>query len=272
MNNETQNAASDERAAARHELAQNLAREAGELALRYFRSPESFRVYDKGLQDQTTDADRAVEQLIRSRVTAQFPDDGWLGEETGRGEAGSTEFLWVVDPIDGTQSFLNQIPVWCVSIGVLERERSAVGVIYDPNADELFAACRGCGGTLNGRPICASTQPDLTTGVVGTGYSKRTSVAPVLSFIERLAARGGMFQRNGSGALMLAYVAAGRLMGYFEPHINAWDCLAGILLVEEAGGWCNDFLAEGGLEHGGLLLAAAPAVADDLRTIAGLKA
>lgn len=255
----------------RYRYARRIVADAGALAMRYFRDPASYAVHTKGLQDQASDADRAVEELIQSGISAEFPQDAWVGEETGRAGDRDARFAWVVDPIDGTQCFVNGIPVWCVSIAVLDEGRPVAGVIFDPNADETFVACRGRGAWLASQPIGASSAAGLADGVVGVGYSKRTAVRPVCDFIADLAAGGGMFQRNGSGALMLAYVAAGRLLGYYEPHINAWDCAAGLVLVAESGGWCNDFFGAGGLDAGGPLLAAAPGVSGTLRRLAGMR-
>ncbi len=259
----------DQALADRFRAAKEIAHEAGRAALAYFRDPDVLKVASKGPQDFVSQADGAVETLIRNRIYGLFPDDGFLGEEgdtaIGEDDVGS---IWVVDPIDGTTNFINQVPVWCVSIAYVRRGRIEVGVIYDPNVDELFAARRGRGAFCGETRIASSGADSLTQGTVGIGHSTRTSAAPAVDGIRRLLDAGGMYQRNGSGALMLAYVGAGRLLGYFEAHINAWDCLAGILLVREAGGWTNDFLANGGLLHGNPIIAAAPGVADALRAVA----
>ena len=269
----------DQALAVRFRAAKDIAREAGQTALDYFRDPDALKVVSKGPQDFVSQADRAVETLIRDRLHELFPDDGFLGEEGGAEEGGAEEGgaeegdrdasgLWVVDPIDGTSNFINRVPLWCVSIAYVRQGRIEVGVIYDPNADELFAARRGQGAFCGEARISCSAADSLTQGTVGIGYSTRTPVAPAVDGIRRLLDAGGMYQRNGSGALMLAYVGAGRLLGYLEAHINAWDCLAGILLVEEAGGWTNDFLANDGLLHGNPIIAAAPGVVDAVRAVA----
>ena len=216
-----------------------------------------------------SEADHAVEALIRARLQDLFPEDGFLGEEGGAAIDDKNAGIWVVDPIDGTTNFINQVPVWCVSIAYVLQGRIEVGVVYDPNADELFAARRGHGAFRGETPMAASAADGLNQGTVGVGYSTRTSGATAVDSIRRLLEAGGIYQRNGSGALMLAYVGAGRLLGYLEAHINAWDCLAGILLVQEAGGWTNDFLANDGLLQGNPVVAAAPGVADAVRAVAG---
>lgn len=258
--------------ARRFDAAQAIAREAGQLALDYFRDLGALVVERKGLQDEVSIADRAVEDLIRARLAELFPDDGVLGEEGGLDGASAeaaqgADGLWVVDPIDGTACFLAGIPVWCVSIAFVAEGAPTLGVIYDPNNDELFAARRGHGAALNGAPIRVSAVESLTEGTVAIGYSTRSRPREILGILDRLLTAGGMFQRNGSGALMLAYVAAGRYLGYYEPHINSWDCLAGIALVDEAGGWTNDFLAGDGLTEGNPIAAAAPGVTDAIRQL-----
>ena len=259
----------DQGLAARFRAAKDIAREAGQAALDYFRDPNALKVDSKGPQDFVSQADRAVEALIGDRIHKLFPDDGFLGEEGG-GAIGDRDAngLWVVDPIDGTSNFINRVPAWCVSIAYVRQGQIEVGVVYDPNADELFTARRGQGAFCSETPISCSAAGSLTQGNVGIGYSTRTPAAPAVDSIRRLLDAGGMYQRNGSGALSLAYVGAGRLLGYLEAHINAWDCLAGILLVEEAGGWTNDFLANDGLRNGNPILAAAPGIADALRAVA----
>lgn len=260
---------------ARLETACGIAREAGMLALEYFHDPSRFNIERKGVQDEVSEADRAVEALIRQRLAEAFPGEEILGEEGGYVESAASlaqgpEGLWVVDPIDGTASFVVGIPVWSVSIAWVVEGRPAIGVVYDPNADEMFAGWHGGGAVLNGEPLQLDGGERLTDGSVGVGYSTRCRPEDTLRFLEPLLKAGGMFQRNGSGALMLAYVAAGRLLGYYEPHINSWDCLAAICLVKEAGGWTNDFLAGDGLTAGGAIAAAAPGVAGQIRSLAGL--
>ena len=251
--------------------AQAVVRDAGRLALDCFRRPDQLTVERKGPQDPVTNADRRVEALIRGEIAARFPSDGFLGEESGANAAFQTSpHVWVADPIDGTDCFVNGIPAWCVSVALVVEGEIEAGVIYDPNADEMFAAARGRGATLNGVPVRTSGAKDLSLGPVGVGFSQRVSSGPTLEVLGKLLKAGGMFQRNGSGALSLAYAAAGRYLGYYEAHINAWDAAAGIALVREAGGWTNDFLANDCLAKGNAVLACAPGVARQLREICGV--
>lgn len=252
----------------RLQLATRTARAAGRFAHRLFLDRDTLEIEHKGPQDVVSRADREAETLIRRAITAAFPRDGILGEEEG-GEATGDGPIWVIDPIDGTACFLSGIPVWCVSIALIEAGEILLGVIYDPNVEELFVAAKGRGARLNGRPIRVSDAASLGHGTVGVGWSTRVPAASAVAVVDRLLAAGGIFQRNGSGALMLAYVAAGRLLGYLEPHINSWDCLAGILLVEEAGGVTNDFLSGDALHTGNPILATTPALHEELATIGG---
>nr|WP_316641886.1 inositol monophosphatase [uncultured Roseateles sp.] len=243
----------------RYELARSIAREAGLQALAMFRRRDELVIESKGLQDMVSAADQETEAFIRAEVQARFAADGFLGEEGGL-DRGDADFLWVIDPIDGTACFVNGMHSWCLSIGVLHRGQPVIGVVYDPNSDEMFHAAQGQGAFVNSKAIKVLEAAAVSEGVLGVGFSHRVPVSAFVPFLDRVLEAGGMFIRNGSGALMLAYVAAGRLIGYYEPHINAWDCLAAIVLLQEAGGAVNDFLANGGLQRGNPIIAAGPAL------------
>jgi myo-inositol-1(or 4)-monophosphatase len=257
----------DAERAARFEAACTISTEAGALARRLFeaRKPGTFSL--KGRQDYLTEADGEVERLIARRIAERFPEDSFVGEEHG-GEPGAR--TWIVDPIDGTANFARGNPHFCTSIAIVEAGRVEVGVIYDPSMKEQFAALRGHGATLNGRPIRVSTTTDPREADVELGWSPRRPMREYIDVMSRVAASGAGVSRAGSGALALAYVAAGRRDGYAELHINAWDALAGILLVREAGGWVNDFLAGDGLTKGNPVLAAAPGLSGILREATGI--
>lgn len=237
-----------------------VAREAGTLALRRFRGRDRLAIERKGLQDLVSEADREVEALVRARLAALFPEDGVLGEEGGHAAGGAA--TWVVDPIDGTWCFLNGIASWCVSLACVRGGRIELGVVYDPCAEELFAARAGGGATLDGVPIRVADARSLADGTLSVGFSHRSAAAEVAPVFGRLLEAGGMYHRHGSGALGLAWTACGRLIGYIEPHMNSWDALAGLLLVAEAGGLVNDFLAGDGLLEGGRVVAVAPGIAE----------
>ncbi len=246
-----------------------IARDAGDYALEYFRAPSRIKTTAKGLQDFVTQVDRNTEKRITKAIRQRFPDDGLLGEEYGKIN-GKTKYLWVVDPIDGTACFVAGIPDWCVSIGLVADGEIVAGAVYHPCANEMFAGRPGHGATLNGTPIRVSDAQSIKDGMLGFGYSHRTDTTPISQFLEPYLAAGGMLFRNGSGALMLVYVACGRLIGYYEAHINAWDCVAGIAVVRAAGGWTNDFLMGDGLANGNPIVAGAPGIEAELRQFTGV--
>jgi len=257
----------DDPLAPRLAFAQDLIREAGALAAGYFARLDALVVEKKGARDMLSEADLATEKLIRDKLAATFPTDGFLGEESGSAAIDSASGVWVVDPIDGTQPFISGLPNWCVSIAYVRDGRVEIGLVFDPTAGELFAARRGRSATLNGRPIRPHAGRTLTDGIVSVGYSPRVAPSRILPVLQRLLEQGGMFHRNGSGALCLCYVACGRLLGYVEPHINSWDCLAAIAVIEGAGGRTNDFLAGDALLHGNRIIAGPPAVFDQLAAL-----
>lgn len=242
-------------------FAVEMARRAGDVGMAHFRKLDELQIESKGHQDMVSNADKELETIIRAAIAEQFPEDGILGEEHGR-EAGRSGFTWVIDPIDGTANFVRGIPAWCVVIACVDADGPVVGVTHEPATSETFAAGRGLGCTLNGRPVRVSTSKSLASGSMGVGFSNRVEVAPILKFMAALTDEGGVFFRNASGALMLSYVAAGRLIGYAEPHMNAWDCVAGFLQITEAGGQVHPFETEPMLERGGVAIAGADGVYD----------
>jgi myo-inositol-1(or 4)-monophosphatase len=246
--------------AVRHAFAIDLIREAGALAAGYFADIASLTVKNKGPQDLVSEADHNTEVLIRDGLLARFPEDGFFGEETGPNDIDATSGVWVVDPIDGTQPFLSGMADWCVSIAFIVGRTMEIGLVFDPIANELFSARRGHGATLNDRPIHVAKATTFGDGIVSVGYSLRTKADDVLAMMGRLLHSGGMYQRNGSGALSLCYVGCGRLIGYVEKHINSWDCLAALLIIQEAGGEINDFLVGDALRAGNRVVAGPPAL------------
>ncbi|MEO8545108.1 MAG: inositol monophosphatase family protein [Burkholderiaceae bacterium] len=241
--------------------AKAVARDAGRLAQRFLMAPASLDIKLKGPQDVLTAADGAVERLIVETLRAAFPHDGFLGEEGGRQGAGAVDgCCWVIDPIDGTANFARALPHWCVSIALVVGERTEVGVIYDPSADLLYAAARGAGARCNDVLLRVSVTTDVRRATVDIGYSSRTPVEPFGRLVSRLLQKGVNVLQGGSAALGLARVADGRLDGYAERHLYAWDVLAGLLLVQEAGGLVNDFMARDALIAGNETIAATPAL------------
>ncbi|ASY66100.1 Inositol-1-monophosphatase (plasmid) [Sinorhizobium sojae CCBAU 05684] len=255
----------------RFALAKAIVQEAGAMALDYFNRRESLVIETKrDLQDVVSIADRNVEMLIRERVETMFAEDGFLGEEFGH-TTGTSGYTWVVDPIDGTAPFVNGMPNWCVSIAVLHENVPVIGVIGAPCHGELYAAAVGEGAKLNGKMLSLDPSRTIQNAVTGIGANSYVAPEIVADIVSRLLQAGGNFVRNGSGALMLAYVAAGRLVGYYEPYMHAWDCLAGYCLVKEAGGWYHPFPTEDeNLTRGAPVIASGPGARSDLEKLAGV--
>lgn len=243
-----------------------LCRAAGALARDHFARRDQLRVDQKGSQDWVSEADRKVESFIRESIAEAWPQDGVVGEEHDD-TPGSNDFTWVIDPIDGTTNFLSGIPTWAVVLAGVSEGETRIGVVHDPIYGETFSALRGGGARLNGRAIRVAEGKTLDDGIVAVGYSNRVRAENVASTVAALVVRGTMFHRNASGALSLAYVAAGRLVGYVEEHMNAWDCLAGLLLVTEAGGLTEDLNADEMIREGGRVIAGAPQVFEELKSI-----
>lgn len=228
-------------AARLRELAEEIAREAGELARR--RREEGVRIAatKSALADIVTEADREVELLIRDRLAQARPDDGFLGEESGA-EVGTSGVTWVVDPIDGTVNYAYGIPHYAVSIAAVGGDPTPgrwvphAGVVYAPAADELFAAAHGDGAWLGGRRLGVSTTSDAGALLAtGFGYDPATHAGD-LERVRVVMPLARDLRRAGAASLDLAYVAAGRLDGYFERGLHPWDHAAGSILVVEAGG------------------------------------
>ena len=247
-------------------VAEAVAREAGRFAADHFARRELLHVDRKGKQDLVSDADRACEDLIVAGLAKLFPQDGFLGEERGSRNPEATA-VWIIDPIDGTHNFLTGIPFWCVSVGLVVAGEFVLGIIYHPLSAELYSARRGGGAFLNGQAIKVSGERDLRRARICVGFSYRRSVEEHTRVVEALLSGGCEYLRLGSGALGLAYTAAGRFDGYWERHINSWDAAAGLVLVREAGGWTNDFLADEGLMQGSELLAATPGLIETLKQL-----
>jgi myo-inositol-1(or 4)-monophosphatase len=259
---------------ARFDAARSVARAAGQLARGFLTEPQRLQITSKGPQDIVTAADLAVERLIVQDLTRMFPDDSFLAEETFT-EAGSetSRALWVIDPIDGTGNFAGGRSDWCVSIGFMHLGEPVIGVIDIPSMHEQYAALRGGGATRNGEPIRASECGALAQSTLGVDYSFRHSSAAYVEILQALFNKKAGFRCNGSSAVSLAHVACGRLDGFVELHLYPWDVMAGIVLVEEVGGWVSDFLAQGGLRRGGPMIAATAGIraelTDLLETIVG---
>ncbi len=225
-----------------------IAREAGARLREFF--AHGVETEYKGDVDLVTVADRTVEKLIRTRLAEAFPEHGVYGEE-GTRERMEGEFRWYVDPLDGTTNFAHGFPQFSVSLGLEQRPagiapgqdgRIVAAVIYDPMRDELYAAERGRGAQVNGKPMRVSRIEELAESLIATGFpSRKRHDSPNVHFYHEFTLRSHGVRRAGSAALDLAYVASGRLEAFWEFNLNPWDTAAGFLLVEEAGGRVTDF-------------------------------
>ena len=193
----------------------------------------------KGYRDIATEVDAAAEAVILGLIRERFPDHAILSEEAGGSGIGEG-VIWIVDPLDGTTNYAHRLPSFAVSIGVLEGGEPLLGVVYEPLRDYTFVAERGQGATLNGQVIHVSHIANLGHAVVGLDWGHADEVRErTLAYLCRVARRCGTVRAWGSAALMLAYVAAGWLDGYFNVAVKPWDAAAGMLLVAEAGGRCS---------------------------------
>ena len=222
------------------EIAEAAARAAGELLMDGFGREKDVRTKSSSI-DFVTQYDLAAEALILERLRAAFPGHSLVGEE-GAAETGAQPYTWYIDPLDGTNNFSHGFPVFCVSLALYEGQRPLAGVIYDPTRDECFTAAAGSGARLVGpsgdQPLRVSGTATLEQGLLATGfpYDVHTSPLDNGAYVARFIKRAFGLRRAGSAALDMAYVAAGRLDGYWEFKVSPWDVAAGILLVQEAGG------------------------------------
>lgn len=217
------------------QVAEKAAREAGRIQREY--AAEDYAVERKGRIDIVTEVDIKCEKAIVGVIGETFPDHGTLAEEEG-GRRADAEYKWVIDPIDGTTNYSHGFPMYCASVALEERGRIILGAVYDPTRDEMFAASRGNGATLNGRPIRVSERDELIDSLLATGfpYTIKTEKRNNLKEFAALAMRAQAIRRPGAAALDLCYVACGRLDGFWEFHLKPWDMAAGAFIVEEAGG------------------------------------
>lgn len=236
-------------------IAVQAARKAGTVILRNIHRADAIAVSDKGQLDFVTDADRLAEQEIIREIRRAYPEHAIWGEESGR--SGTSRYVWVIDPIDGTSNFMRGFPHCSVSIALMEEGVVQHGVVYDPVRDEIFHATKGGGAFLNDRRIRVSQRIGLAGALVATGFpfKQRTRLATQMRMVKALLEDAEDLRRTGSAALDLAYVACGRLDGYFEYGLQPWDMAAGALLVREAGGVVLDFDGEEGWFDSGNVIA-----------------
>jgi myo-inositol-1(or 4)-monophosphatase len=248
------------------DVAIQVAREAGEILREEFARPPEITY--KGDVDLVTQADRRSEERIVARLAKTFPDHSIAAEE-GSGPERPSEFRWHVDPLDGTTNFAHGYPCFCVSIALAREKTLLAAVIYNPISDELYAAARGEGSTLNGSKIHVSRVPALATSLLCTGFPVHKRLAnPNMHYYWDFTLRSHGVRRDGSAALDLACVAAGRFDGFWEFGLHKWDTAAGVLLVQEAGGRVSDFHGNPYELGGPVILATNGLIHEEMRQVA----
>jgi myo-inositol-1(or 4)-monophosphatase len=218
-------------------IAMRAARRAGDLIVKSLSRLDSLKVDTKGRNDFVTDIDRKAEADIIATIHKSYPQHAILAEESGR--SGEDEYVWIIDPLDGTTNFLHGFPTFAVSIAVQHRGRLQHAVVYDPMRQEFFTASRGDGAQLEGKKIRVSTQRTLEGSLIGTGYPFREGanyIDEYLAMLKIVMSAAAGVRRPGAASLDLAYVAAGRIDGFWEFGLSPWDTAAGTLLIQEAGG------------------------------------
>jgi len=248
------------------EAAVEIAQEAGAILREEFDRPAEISY--KGDVDIVTQADKRSEKAIVTRLTEHFPEHSIAAEE-GTGHEGKSEFRWHVDPLDGTTNFAHGYPCFCVSIALAQRDTLLAAVVFNPFYNELFAAARGQGATLNGKPIHVSRMASVSTSLLCTGFPvQNRQLSPNLQFYGDFTMRSHGVRRDGSAALDLASVAAGRFEGFWEFGLKPWDTAAGVLLIEEAGGKVSDFAGEPYRLGGPVILATNGSIHEEMRAAA----
>jgi len=245
------------------------ARKAARGLLRDFGEVENLQVSAKGPGDFVSRADLKAEEIVRAELTEARPNYGWVGEESAAVAGADPTRRWIVDPLDGTTNFLHGLPHWAVSIALEHKGEVVAGVVYDPAKDEIFVAEKGAGAFLNDRRLRVSGRRDMIEMIFATGipFGGRTELPRTLRELAALTPRTAGIRRWGAAALDLAYVAAGRLDGYWERGLNPWDVAAGLLIVREAGGFVGTIEDGGNPIEDGSVVAANPNVFEPLRGV-----
>ena len=236
------------------------ARKAGSIIVRHIDQLDQLTVEVKGRNDFVSSVDKLAEEEIIYTIKETYPDHAILGEESGH--QGDSDYQWIIDPLDGTTNFLHGFPQYAVSIAVKQNDTIQHGVIFDPLRNELFAASRGSGARLNDIRIRVSKANALQRSLIGTGFPFRQNkdVDGYLNCLKDVMQNSHGIRRAGSAALDLAYVACGRLDGFWESDLQAWDIAAGTLLIQEAGGLVSDFNGNDKFMDSGNIIAANPKV------------
>ena len=241
-------------------IAVRAARSAGNIIVRNLDRVDSLAVQTKDRNDFVSEVDRQAEQEIIGILRKAYPDHGVLAEESGHQDG--NDYQWIIDPLDGTTNYLHGFPQFAVSIALRHKGRIEQGVVYDPLRQELFTASRGAGANLNDRRIRVTNRRNLDGALLGTGFPFKSQqhLDAYLDMFRALFPRTAGIRRPGAAALDLAYVASGRLDGFWEIGLSVWDMAAGVLLIQEAGGISSDFVGGHNYLENGNLVAGNPKV------------
>jgi len=242
-------------------IAVRAARSAGNIIMRYADHVDSLAVTTKARNDFVTDVDKMAEQEIISILKRSYPEHSILAEESGL-QGGDAEYQWVIDPLDGTTNFVRGFPQFAVSIAFKHKGRLDQAVVYDPVRQELFTASKGAGAQLNNRRLRVTKQKELEGALIGTGFPFRQQeyLDAYLQMFKALFPDTAGIRRAGAASLDLAYVAAGRLDGFWEFGLSEWDMAAGVLLIKEAGGITTDFRGNDSYLQNGNIIAGTPKI------------
>lgn len=248
-------------------IATKAARSASKIILRAYDRLDTIQITSKGHNDFVTDIDKQSEQEIIRIIHESYPDHAILGEEGGT--IGSSDYTWIIDPIDGTVNFLHGHPHFCISIGVKYKDRIEHGLIYDPLRQELFSATYGSGAFLNNRRIRVSQQKQVLGSLIATCFAHKNNqdLESFLKILAIISPQAAGFRRSGSAALDLAYLASGRVDGLCGMNLATWDMVAGVLIVQEAGGVVTDFFGKNNYFTSGNIIAGNPVLALRLATL-----
>lgn len=224
-------------------IAIRAARRAGDVIIKYYELPDSVESSEKSRNDFVTNVDKAAEQVIIDTIRKVYPQHTIITEESGKLDGDDENVQWIIDPLDGTTNFIKRLPHFAVSVAVRIKGRLEAAVVYDPMRNELFSSSRGDGAQLNNYRLRSSNTRELDGTVLATGFpfKAKQHTASYMDIVNRLFTHCADFRRTGSAALDLAYVAAGRVDGFFEINLKPWDFAAGELLVRESGGVVCDF-------------------------------
>ncbi len=240
------------------------ARKAGRSLVKDFGEVENLQVSSKGAGDFVSRADIAAEKILKDELMGARPTYGWVAEEGGSEEGEDPTRRWIVDPLDGTTNFLHGLPHWAVSIALEHKGQIISGVIYDPAKDEMFFAEKGTGAWMNETRIRVSDRHRMIESVFATGlpFGGRADLPETLQDLARIMPTCSGVRRWGSAALDMAYVAAGRYEGYWERRLHSWDVAAGIIIVKEAGGFCQALNPENRIIDSGEVICANEVIFD----------